>query len=115
MVKFRLAIREWNCMPDTQKTRVQFKQFFRKYQQDMRETSHITVEDAGIHYSNMVRDVISGLQESLQQDQVHTEILMVVQAPVDYVTNAVQNTQQQLDIHLQQIQAMMQAIQMQYS
>ena len=49
-----------------------------------------------MHHSNMVHDVVAGLQEDFQQDQAHTETQTVVQAPVDHVANAVQNTQQQL-------------------
>ena len=63
----------------------------------------------------MVRDAVTGLQEALQQDQFQTENLTVVQAPVYHVDNAVQNTQQQLATQLQQIQAMMHAIKMQYA
>ena len=61
---------------------------------ELRETSDITVEDSGMHHYNMVRDVVAGLQESLQQEKVHTETPTVVQALVDHVANAVQNTQQ---------------------
>ena len=40
---------------------------------------------------------------------------MVVQVLVDHVANAVQNTQQYLATQLQQMQAMMRAMQIQYS
>ena len=60
-----------------------------------------------MHRANMVRDVVAGLQEALQQDQVQTETLTVVQGPVDHVANAVQNIQQQLATQLNQMQAMM--------
>ena len=67
-----------------------------------------------MHHANIVRDAVAGLQESLQQDQVQTETPTVVQAPVDHVVNTVQNNQQQLTTQLQKIQAMMQAIYIQY-
>ena len=67
---FGLEIREWNHMPTTQKTWVRFKQFFRTYHQELRETSDLTVEDAGMHHANMVRNVVAGIQEALQQEQV---------------------------------------------
>ena len=105
-----MVIREWNCMPAIQKTWVRSKQFFRTYHQELRETSDITVEDAGMHHANMVRDVVAGLQEAFQQDQAQTETLKVVQVPVDYVSTAMQNTQQQLAAQLQQMQVMMQAM-----
>ena len=88
-------------MPEIQKTWVRFKQFFCTYHQEPRERSNHTVENAGMHHANMVRNVIIGLQEALQQDQVQTETSTVVQAPVYHVANTVQNTYQQLAIHLQ--------------
>ena len=94
-------------MLEIHKTWVRLKQFFRTFHRELIETSNLTVENAGMHHTNMVRNFVAGLQESLQQYQVHTETPTVMQAPVDYVTNAVQNTQQQLATHLQQIQAMM--------
>ena len=60
----------------------------------------------------MVRNVIAGLQEALQKYQVQMKTPTVLQAPVDHVANAVQNTQQKLATQLQQMQAMMQAMQM---
>ena len=60
----------------------------------MREMSNLTVEYTGMHHAKMVRDIVAGLQEDLQQDQSHTETPTSIQAPVDYVVNAVQNTQQ---------------------
>ena len=89
-------IREWNCMPEIQKTWVKFKQFFWTSHQYLRETSDITVEDEGMHHANMVCDVVAGIQEYLQQDQAQ----MVVQAPVDHVANVVQNTHHQLATQL---------------
>ena len=68
-----------------------------------------------MYHANIVRDFVAGLQESLQQYQVHTETPTVMQAPVDHVANAVQNTLKQLSTQLQQMQAMMQAMQMQYA
>ena len=63
--KFGMAIRNWNCMTEIQKTCVRFKHFFLTSQQELRKT---------------------------KQDQVQTETLTVVQAPVDHVANAVKNT-----------------------
>ena len=93
-------------MPAVHKTWVRFKQFLRMSHRELRETSDITVEDAGMNHANMVRDVVSGIQEALQQYQAETETPEVVLAPVDHVANAVQNTQKQLATHLQQIQSM---------
>ena len=53
-----------------------------------------------MHHSNMVRDVVAGLQESLQQDQTQMETPTIMQAPVDHVANVVQITHQQLAMQL---------------
>ena len=66
--KFGLEICEWNRMPEIQKMWVRIKQFFQKSHQEMLETSDLAVEDTGMHHGNMVRDVVAGMQESLQQD-----------------------------------------------
>ena len=43
--------------------------------------SKLTFEDAGVHPANMVRNVVAGLQEALQQDQAQMETPTVRQAP----------------------------------
>ena len=73
------------------------------------------MEDAGIHRKNMVCDVVSGWQEVLQQETVLTDNATVIEALVNYVANAVKITQKQLATQLQQMQAMMQEMQLQYS
>ena len=60
-----------------------------------------------MHHAKMVRDVVAELKEVLQQEQVLTDNTTVIEAPVDHVANAVQNTQQKLATHIQQMQAMM--------
>ena len=89
MGKFGLAIREWNRMPEIQKTWVRFKQYFQKSHQELQEKSDLTVEDADMHNSNMVNDVVARLQEYLQQEQVQTQTQKAVQAPEDHADNAV--------------------------
>ena len=56
-----------------------------------------------MHRANVVRDVVVGLQEALQQEQFQVETTMVVQAPAYHVANAVQNTQQQFATQLQKM------------
>ena len=68
-----------------------------------------------MHHANMVRNFVEGIQEALKKKQVQTETPTVVQALAYHVANAVQKNQQQLATQLQQIQAMMQAMQMKYS
>ena len=67
--KFGLAIRECNCMPEVQKTWISFKQFFFTSNRELRATSDLTVEYAGMNHANMVRGVVAGLQEALLQEQ----------------------------------------------
>ena len=42
-----------------------------------------------MYHTNMVRDVVAGIHEDLQQEQTQMETLTSVQAPVDHVANAV--------------------------
>ena len=67
--EFGMDIHKWNCMTEIQKTCVQCKLFFLTSQQDLRKTSDLTVEYAGINHASIFRDVVAGLQEALQQDQ----------------------------------------------
>ena len=73
------------------------------------------MEKASIHNTNMVRNVVAGLQEALQQKQSPTDNGTTILKPIDHVENSVQNTQQQLAMQLQHMQVMIQAMQMQYS
>ena len=82
---------------------------------EMREKYDLTVEDSAMHHSNMVHNVVAGLHEAFQQYQFQTKTPTATKAPVDHVANAVQNTHPQLATQLQQIQAIMQAMQMQYA
>ena len=59
--KFGLAICEWNSMPAIKKTWVRFKHFFLTACLELREISDLTVEDAGMHHANMVRNVVAGI------------------------------------------------------
>ena len=68
-----------------------------------------------MNHANMVLNVVSGIQESLQQDQYQRETTTIMQTPVDHVANAVQNTQQQLATQLQQMQLTMQNMQIHYN
>ena len=69
-----------------------------------------------MHHTNMVQDVVAGIKEVLKQEPVLVEAPVVIQEPqVDHVANAVQYKQQQLDAQLQQIQATIRGMQLQYS
>ena len=113
--KFGLAIYKWNRMSVVQKMWVGFKQFFWTGHQELRDTTDLIVQDTGMHHSNMVRNVVSGLQEVLQKEKTPTETAPVISEPNYHVANAVQNTQQQLAAQLQHIYTMIQDMQLQYA
>ena len=69
-----------------------------------------------MHYANMVRDVVAGLQEVLKQEPVPVEASAVIQdTQVTHVVNAVQENQYHIDAQLQKMQSMMQAMKIQYA
>ena len=102
-------------MKTVQKTWVSFKKFFWTAHRELQEKSDLTVEDAGMHHANMVRNVVAGLHEVLHQEQAPTENVTTVPEPVDHVENTLQRTQQQLSTKLHKIQEMIKAMQMQYA
>ena len=63
--KFPQLIVEWNRKPIVNKTWANFKTHFRTAHKDLRATTDITAQDAGMHHTNMVRDVVSALQETM--------------------------------------------------
>ena len=63
----------------------------------------------------MVRNVVAGMQEDLQQENFPTDNLTTMSEPIDNVANAVQSIQKQLAIQLQQMMATLQNMQMQYA
>ena len=73
------------------------------------------MEDTNMHHVDMVHDVVAGLLEVLRQEKAPTENATTVPEAVNHVANAVQITHQQLDTQLQQMQAILQAMHMQYS
>ena len=89
MGKFGLAIFEWNCMSTVQKTCVGFKQLFSTAHQELRETIYLTIQGVGIHYANMVCNVVALLQEVLYQEQDLTKTLKVILEPNKHVENTV--------------------------
>ena len=52
-------------MLTVQKKWVGFNQLSRTAHRELRETTDITINNAGMHHTNMVRAVVAGLQEVL--------------------------------------------------
>ena len=63
---------------------------------ELRETSDLNIEDAGMHHAIMVHDVVVLLQEFLNQEQALTDNMVIITEPANHVTNSVQSAQQQL-------------------
>ena len=51
----------------------QFREFFRTLHCELRETTDLTVQDAGMHHLNMVHNVVAGLHGLLQKKPEPTE------------------------------------------
>ena len=56
---------EWNRKPIVDKTWANFKTHFRTAHKELRATTVLTAQDAGMHHYNMVCDVVAALQETL--------------------------------------------------
>ena len=60
----------------------------------LRESIDLTVQDALMHHTNMVRGVVTVLQELLQKYQAPIETPVTVSKPHKHVENVVQITKQ---------------------
>ena len=78
--KFLQPILEWNRKPVVNKTWANFKTQFRTAHKELRATTDLTAQDAGMHHANMVRDFVAALQEIMsapeEQEMVPTEEIM---------------------------------------
>ena len=75
----------------------------------------LTIQYMGMYHANMVRDVVPGLQEVMQQEQAPTDTPETISVPNEHVENKAQNTQQKLAEKLKLMQTMMQDMQLQYA
>ena len=101
-------------MSTVQQTWVGCKQLFLTAHHELRETIYLTIQGVGIYHTNMVHDVVAGLQEVLHQEQTLNETPTVILEPNKHVKNAVQNTQHKLTAKLHQIHTMMHTLQLRY-
>ena len=116
--KFSHPIIEWNQKPVVDKTWKKFKTHFRTAHKELRETTDLTAQDAGMHNANMVRDVVAALQENMavpaEPEAAAAEIIPAPSPPLnfdDQMANAMaasNSTQQQM---FQNIQTMMETTQ----
>ena len=63
--KFSQPIVEWNRNLVVDKTWANFKTHFRTANKELRATTNLTAQDAGMHHANMVRDVVAALQDTM--------------------------------------------------
>ena len=72
-----------------------------------------------MHNANMVQNVVVRLQESLQHepapDEVTAFVQMIQDPQVNHLEKPVQYNQNKISAHIQQLQAMMQAMQLHYA
>ena len=97
---FTFANREWIHMPTVHKTWVGLKQFFQTEHNELHEITDTTVQDEGIHLTNMVRDVTIGIQEVLTQEKFPIEIPMFLHEQQEHVENSIQDRQKYLAAQL---------------
>ena len=66
-------------MPVVDKTWATFKTHFRTSHTELRATTDLTAQDAGMHHANMVRDNVASLQETMdvpaEPEMVATEVI----------------------------------------
>ena len=103
---FSHPIIEWNRKPVADKTWAKFKTHFRTAHKELRATTDITAQDAGMHHANMFRDVVAALQETMavtsEPEVVAAEVIPAPSPPLnfdDQMANAMaaaNSTQQQM-------------------
>ena len=85
--KFSHPIIEWNWKPVVDKTWATFKTHFRTAHTELRATTNLTAQDAGMHHANMVRDVVVALQETMavpaEAEVVAAEVILAPSPPID--------------------------------
>ena len=65
--EFSISIQEWNRLPHTNKTWINFKNLFNKYHRRLLPVTDITSKEVGVHHSNMVHDAVTRIQEVVLQ------------------------------------------------
>ena len=80
---------------------VQVQTVFQTTHFELWETMDLAVQDVVMQHENMVRYVVTGLWEVLQQEKTPIKTPETILGPNDHIENVVQNTQQQLTAQLQ--------------
>ena len=81
---------EWNWKPDVDKMWAKFKTHFRRSHKELRATTNLTAQDAGMHHANMVHDVLAALQDTMyvpaELEVVATELIHAPYPPPNFDT-----------------------------
>ena len=116
--KISLPIVEWNQKPVVDNTWANFKTHFRTAHKELRATTDLTAQDAGMYHSNMDRDVVAALQETMyapaEPAVVPTEVIHAPSPPTNFDTqmaNAMAATDATKQQMFQQMQTMMETMQ----
>lgn len=85
--KFTTGIREWNRLPDIQKTWTTFTTHFAAVHRELRESGELSVQDTPFQTANLVQELIDGVQQALtptNDDEIEAEeMIHTANATVD--------------------------------
>lgn len=77
--RFDNAIREWNRLPQVQKTWINLKNHFRTAQAELRESGKLTIAEAGFHNANLVDEIVQRVHELNDANQLEEQVCQMVQ------------------------------------
>ena len=107
--KFTTGIREWNRLPENQKTWENFTTHFSNAHRELRESGELLVNETPFHTANLVQEVIDGVQQALnpttEDEQEADEIL--------HSANIAMDASVQQTLLLQQMMQLLQSMQQQ--
>ena len=107
--KFTTGIREWNRLPDAQKTWNTFTTHFAAAHCELRESGELLVNETPFHTANLVQELIDGVQQALnptEDDEIEAEEMI-------HNAKATVDASMQQTMLLQQMMQMMQVMQQQ--
>ena len=64
--KYQHYIREWSRLDPEEKTWTNFKTYFRRAHQELKESGDLQIKDTTFHSANLVQEVVDGVQTALQ-------------------------------------------------
>ena len=64
--KFSTGIREWNCIPQAQRTWDAFQTHFTQAHRELRESGELEFRETPFNTANLVQELIEGVQQVMQ-------------------------------------------------